>query len=189
MILKCEFRLCGGEKYGVGCVLIASRFEGQDTQRDQGPSDPISGVVAAAHSTIGGMVMGIVDYPVEINKMQSDHEVSKTLAKDFALDSGKGISRIIGTGLRAPMDFTMNVSKGFGNVPKLYGDDTVRKEEKVTGIDSGLGAAVKVCCTILAHQLSLTLHDRVLGLDSTMASQAFSLNQLRVLKRVVSADF
>lgn len=93
--------------------------------------------------------MGIVDYPVEINKMmQSDRELSKTLAKDFALDSGKGISRIIGSGLKAPMEFTMNISKGFGNVPKLYGDDTVRKDEKVTGIDSGLEAAVKVSATL-----------------------------------------
>lgn len=115
----------------------------------QGPSDPISGIVAATHSTIGGVVMGIVDYPIEITKMmKSDREVTKTLATDFALDSGKGISRIIGTGLRAPMDFTMNISRGFGNVPRLYGDDTVRRNEKVTGIDSGIGAGVKVCAPI-----------------------------------------
>jgi hypothetical protein len=89
--------------------------------------------------------MGVVDYPVEINKMiQSDREVTRALATDFALDSGKGISRILGAGLRAPMDFSMNISKGFGNVPRLYGDDTVRNGEKVTGIDSGIGAAVKV---------------------------------------------
>ena len=44
----------------------------------------------------------------------------------------------------APMDMTLNISRGFGNLPKLYGDKTVRKEEKVTGIASGLGAAGKV---------------------------------------------
>lgn len=87
---------------------------------------------------------GIIDYPVEISKMvHSDREVAKHLATDFALDSGKGISRIIGTGLKAPMVFTSNASKGFANLPRLYGDE-VRKEEKVTGIESGLEGAVKV---------------------------------------------
>ncbi len=93
-------------------------------------------------------MMGLVDYPVEISKMMnSDREVAKNLASDFALDSGKGISRIIGTGLRAPMDFTSNISRGFGNLPKLYGDE-VRKEEKVTDLGSGLEGAVKVSLTL-----------------------------------------
>lgn len=62
------------------------------------------------------------------------------------MDSNKGISRIIGTGLRAPMDFTMNISRGFGNVPRLYGDETVRgqESERVDGLASGVGAAGKV---------------------------------------------
>lgn len=122
-----------------------------------GPSDPISGLVAAAHGTLGGVVMGIADYPVEISKMiNSDREVGKTLAKDFALDSGKGISRIIGTGLRAPMDFTWNLSKGFGNVPKLYGDETVRKPERVSGVEDGLEAGAK--------GLAFGLYDGVTGI-------------------------
>ncbi|CZT42943.1 uncharacterized protein RSE6_02911 [Rhynchosporium secalis] len=108
------------------------------------PTDPISGMISAAHGTVGGIVMGIADYPVEITKMvKADHDVAAGLAKDFALDSGKGISRIVGTGLKAPMDMALNISRGFGNVPRLYGDKTVRKEEKVTGVVSGLGAAGK----------------------------------------------
>jgi len=109
-----------------------------------GPSDPISGVLSAAHGTIGGVVMGVADYPIEITKMaKAKRDVAAGLATDFALDSGKGVSRIVGTGLKAPMDMTLNISRGFGNLPKLYGDKTVRKEEKVTGIASGLGAAGK----------------------------------------------
>lgn len=89
--------------------------------------------------------MGVADYPIEITKMvKSSRDVGKNLATDFALDSGKGISRIVGTGLKAPMEFTNNISKGFNNVPKLYGDETVREDEKVTGLLSGLGAAGKV---------------------------------------------
>jgi hypothetical protein len=89
--------------------------------------------------------MGIADYPIEISRMvKADKEVAPGLAKDFALDSGKGVSRIVGTGLKAPMDFTLNISKGFNNVPKIYGDDTVRKQQEVTGVASGLAAAGKV---------------------------------------------
>ncbi|KAL2063107.1 hypothetical protein VTL71DRAFT_6179 [Oculimacula yallundae] len=109
-----------------------------------GPTDPISGIISATHRTIGGVVMGVADYPIEIMKMvKADREVAAGLATDFALDSGKGISRIVGTGLKAPMDMTLNISRGFGNVPKLYGDETVREEEKITGVVSGLGAAGK----------------------------------------------
>ncbi|EKD16047.1 CHIP6 protein [Drepanopeziza brunnea f. sp. 'multigermtubi' MB_m1] len=119
-------------------------YPGRDQYPESNPTDPISGVFAAAHSTIGGVVMGVADYPIEVTKMvKADRDVAKTMATDFALDSGKGLSRIVGTGLKAPMEFTYNISKGFGNVPKLYGDETVRKDAKVTGLASGLSAAGK----------------------------------------------
>ncbi len=99
--------------------------------------------------------MGVADYPIEVTKMvKSDRDVAKNLATDFALDSGKGISRIVGTGLKAPMEFTSNISKGFNNVPKLYGDDTVRKDEKVTGLVSGLGAAGKVSQAVITSSFT-----------------------------------
>ncbi|PBP19786.1 CHIP6 protein [Diplocarpon rosae] len=110
----------------------------RDQYPESSPTDPISGAFAAAHSTIGGVVMGVADYPIEVTKMvKSDRDVARNLAADFALDSGKGISRIVGTGLKAPMELTNNISKGFNNVPKLYGDDTVREDVKVTGLASG----------------------------------------------------
>ncbi|KAK0117558.1 hypothetical protein ONS95_011895 [Cadophora gregata] len=122
-----------------------------------GPTDPISGVLSAAHGTLGGVIMGVADYPIEITKMaKANRDVAAGLATDFALDSGKGVSRIVGTGLKAPMDMTLNISRGFGNLPKLYGDETVRKEERVTGITSGLGAAGK--------GLGLGLYDGITGL-------------------------
>lgn len=125
-------------------------------ETDQGPSDPITGVFKSVHGTVGGIVQGIVDYPVEISKIvQADGDVAKGLAADFALDSNKGVSRIIGTGLRAPGDFTMNISRGFANAPKLYGDETVRPVEKVDGVVSGLEAAGKVslCFYLLVSSL------------------------------------
>ena len=64
-------------------------------------------------------------------------------AVDTALGTGKGVSRIIGAGFNAPMEFTMGLAKGFHNAPKLYGDDTVRKADQVTDFRSGVKAATK----------------------------------------------
>lgn len=45
--------------------------------------------------------------------------------------------------MKSPMDFTLGIARGFHNAPKLYGDDTVRPQEKVTDFQSGLKAAGK----------------------------------------------
>lgn len=63
---------------------------------------------------------------------------------ESAIGAGKGVSRIVGAGLKSPMDFTLGLARGFHNAPKLYGDDSVRPQEKVTDFQSGLKAAGKV---------------------------------------------
>lgn len=62
---------------------------------------------------------------------------------DSAVDTGKGLARIIGAGFKSPMDFSLNVAKGFHNVPKLYGAE-VRQVDKVTDFQSGMRTAAKV---------------------------------------------
>lgn len=44
-------------------------------------------------------------------------------------------------GLSAPMNLAESIAQGFRNVPRLYGDDTVRPQENITGFQSGLKAA------------------------------------------------
>ncbi|GAB7344203.1 hypothetical protein MBLNU457_2094t1 [Dothideomycetes sp. NU457] len=61
----------------------------------------------------------------------------------IAIGTGKGVGRVIGAGVKSPMDFTYALAKGFRNAPKLYGDETVRKSEPVTNFKSGLKAAGK----------------------------------------------
>jgi len=68
-----------------------------------------------------------------------------SLTLDNAVGAGKGIARIVGAGLKSPMDFTLGVARGFHNAPKLYGDDTVRQQARVTDFPSGVKAATKVC--------------------------------------------
>lgn len=69
------------------------------------------------------------------------------LTMDNAGRAGKGIARIVGAGLKSPMDFTLGLARGFHNAPKLYGDTTVRPQAKVTDLQSGLKAATKVRIT------------------------------------------
>ncbi|KAG9188368.1 isoleucyl-tRNA synthetase [Alternaria panax] len=61
---------------------------------------------------------------------------------DSAVDTGKGLARIIGASFKSPMDFSLNVAKGFHNVPKLYGAE-VRQVDKVTDFQSGMRTAAK----------------------------------------------
>ena len=68
-------------------------------------------------------------------------EVAGQWTVESAIGAGKGISRIARVGMKAPLDFTMGIAQGFHNAPKLYGDDTVREQQKITGFQSGLKAA------------------------------------------------
>ena len=74
---------------------------------------------------------------------QSVSDVNQ-MSLDSALATGKGVGRIVGVGLKSPMDFTMSLARGFHNAPKLYGDESVRQTDKITGIQSGLKTAGKV---------------------------------------------
>jgi hypothetical protein len=70
-----------------------------------------------------------------------------TESMNSAVDTGKGLARIVGAGFKSPMDFSLNVAKGLHNVPKLYGAE-VRQVDKVTDFQSGLRTAAKVRLTI-----------------------------------------
>ncbi|KAI8933606.1 hypothetical protein NX059_009334 [Plenodomus lindquistii] len=61
---------------------------------------------------------------------------------ESAVDTGKGLARIVGAGFKSPMDFSLGIAKGFHNVPKLYGAE-VRQVDKVTDFQSGLRTAAK----------------------------------------------
>lgn len=98
------------------------------------------------------------------------------LTLDHAIGASKGVSRIVGAGLKSPMDFTLGLARGFHNAPKLYGDDTVRPQEKVTDFQSGLKAAGKVCRFFRLGYRVLKLYR-----NSVMASMMESRASLRSL--------
>jgi hypothetical protein len=76
--------------------------------------------------------------------VQLAHDKDKHAKLDTLLGTGKGVQRIVGAALKSPMDFSLALSRGFHNVPKLYGDDSVREVDKVTGMQSGIKTATKV---------------------------------------------
>ncbi|EPS38046.1 hypothetical protein H072_8187 [Dactylellina haptotyla CBS 200.50] len=72
------------------------------------------------------------------------------------IGAGKGAGRIAGAVMKSPLDFTLALAQGFHNAPLLYGDTTVRKTERVTGMGSGLKVAGK--------EFAFGLYDGVSGL-------------------------
>ena len=66
----------------------------------------------------------------------------------------KTAARFLGGALRSPMDLTWTLARGFNNAPKLYGDTTVRKPDKVTDLQSGIKMAGKVCKIFLSNLLT-----------------------------------
>ncbi|KAF9877286.1 hypothetical protein CkaCkLH20_04986 [Colletotrichum karsti] len=63
--------------------------------------------------------------------------------EDYATGVGEGVGKTATAIARAPVDLSMALAQGFHNAPRLYGDDTVRRPPRVTGIRSGLKAAGK----------------------------------------------
>ncbi|EXJ80823.1 hypothetical protein A1O3_07107 [Capronia epimyces CBS 606.96] len=60
---------------------------------------------------------------------------------ETAMQGAKAVGSIVSAGMKSPLDFTLSLAKGFHNAPKLYGDETVRQNEKIVDLHSGLKAA------------------------------------------------
>ncbi|KAL4815810.1 hypothetical protein BDW67DRAFT_185530 [Aspergillus spinulosporus] len=52
----------------------------------------------------------------------------------------KGAGRFIKAVVQGPVDISVNFARGFHNMPRLWGDDTVRPQERVSGFKSGVKA-------------------------------------------------
>lgn len=70
-------------------------------------------------------------------------EPEEWLAEELAHDAGHGFRKTGASILRSPMNFTLAITQGFHNAPRLYGDDTVRRPPRITGFYSGLRAGRK----------------------------------------------
>ncbi|KAF7543448.1 hypothetical protein G7Z17_g10726 [Cylindrodendrum hubeiense] len=81
----------------------------------------------------------------QISQAFSDLEFtsSNRARLDAAVGTGRGVGRIVSTGVKSPMNFCLGLAKGFRNIPRLYNDETVRPVEKVTDLSTGIKVAGK----------------------------------------------
>ncbi|OQV08036.1 hypothetical protein CLAIMM_12365 isoform 2 [Cladophialophora immunda] len=68
----------------------------------------------------------------------------------------KGVGRFVKAFVQTPMEISVGLTKGFHNLPKLWGDDTVRPQEQVSDFKSGAIAA--------GREFGLGWYDGVTGL-------------------------
>lgn len=66
-------------------------------------------------------------------------------SRNMEIGPAKIVGRFLGGAIRSPMDLTLTLARGFNNAPKLYGDTTVRRPDKITNLQSGIKMAGKVC--------------------------------------------
>ncbi|KAK3990665.1 hypothetical protein QBC44DRAFT_341776 [Cladorrhinum sp. PSN332] len=78
-----------------------------------------------------------------IDRRNSDLSTStlSNPAEEVAHQVGHGALKSAAAIAKAPVDLSLALAQGFHNAPRLYGDDTVRRPTRVTGIKSGLKAA------------------------------------------------
>ncbi|KAH8889273.1 UDP-Glycosyltransferase/glycogen phosphorylase [Thozetella sp. PMI_491] len=77
-------------------------------------------------------------------------------AEEFVGHVGRGAVKSASALAKAPVDLSIALAQGFHNAPRLYGDDTVRRPLRVTGIRSGLRAA--------RHEFAYGIYDGCTGL-------------------------
>ena len=112
--------------------------------------NPILGGSGAVLSSFSNIMSGAADLHIEIfkaligisNGSRDPHGPEYAPSVDFAMGTGKGLIRVIGASLKSPMDITLALSKGFHNMPRLYGEE-VRPVDRVTGLKSGITTAGK----------------------------------------------
>ncbi|EAA28516.1 glycosyltransferase family 1 protein [Neurospora crassa] len=78
------------------------------------------------------------------------------VAEEIVHEIGQGAIKSASAIARAPVDLSIALAQGFHNAPRLYGDDTVRRPTRVTGIKSGLKAA--------GHEFVFGIYDGWTGL-------------------------
>lgn len=89
----------------------------------------------------------------QLNPKQDDANQSRCLSQNKSGSSkdsdmlrptgvhmSKGAGRFVKAVVQGPVDISVNITRGFHNIPKLWGDDTVRPQERVSDLKSGVKA-------------------------------------------------
>ncbi|KAH7346661.1 hypothetical protein BKA65DRAFT_429215 [Rhexocercosporidium sp. MPI-PUGE-AT-0058] len=135
-----------------GSATKKPTHDSSDTQSSGGAMEKVtSGPDLGKHTTSGEPVAAKKAASAEqkANEGEQADDNDSVLSDDpednAAEEIGKnvtsGVGKTAGFIAKAPMDLTLAVAQGFHNAPRLYGDETVRRPTRITGIKSGLKAA------------------------------------------------
>ncbi|KUJ23026.1 UDP-Glycosyltransferase/glycogen phosphorylase [Mollisia scopiformis] len=76
--------------------------------------------------------------------------------EEMAHNVGSGVGKTAEAIARSPMDLSLAIAQGFHNAPRLYGDSTVRRPTRITGVKSGFKAA--------GEEFAFGIYDGVTGI-------------------------
>lgn len=130
---------------------------------ESGPWDPITGVVSACLGMVGSMTKSLSDVPVAVRRANKARPIngsvargSLNVAQGTVVGTSKGVRRVLLAGCRSPFEVMSLAARGFHNVPALYGDDSVRPPERISGIVSGFEVMGKVRWSFFWSEVILT---------------------------------
>ncbi|KAJ5233189.1 UDP-Glycosyltransferase/glycogen phosphorylase [Penicillium chermesinum] len=129
-------------------------FRAQEYATDGGPWDPISGGFTAFVRAFNGMTMGLADIPAETwrglrmpaagrsSRRQSlaAGDAPRDMLQPTGVHVSNGAGRFVKAMVQGPVDMSVNFARGFHNMPRLWGDETVRPQERVSDFKSGVKA-------------------------------------------------
>lgn len=116
---------------------VAAKKEMEEEEKDQPNIDGETSAQMSA-SRPGGLEHQDTSTTLD-SKISADP--SEPLAQELAVDAGRGLLTSIGAIASAPLDLGLAIAQGFHNAPRLYGDASVRRPVRVTGMHSGAKAA------------------------------------------------
>jgi UDP:flavonoid glycosyltransferase YjiC (YdhE family) len=74
------------------------------------------------------------------NRNESGSGKDRDMLRPTGVHMSKGAGRFVSAVVQAPVNLSVNFTRGFHNIPKLWGDDTVRPQERVSDFKSGVKA-------------------------------------------------
>ena len=81
-----------------------------------------------------------VTYSMHASNSKAPAERKAKLGENFV----NGAGTVLGASFRAPMNFTLALAQGAHNMPRLWSDRSVREQDEIKGIGSGIAVGCKV---------------------------------------------
>ncbi|MCJ1251613.1 hypothetical protein MMC30_008848 [Trapelia coarctata] len=122
-----------------------SDLDGEHGAEKHLPSGPLMGACAEDQAARDGSGPTLNEHRVDGDNESVISDLTDNapdnVVQSIAAETGAGLAKTGGALMKAPMDISVAIAQGFHNAPRLYGDKTVRRPTRITGIKSGLKAA------------------------------------------------